>query len=103
MAPSINIPYQTQVGYIPCRVFKNLSYGQVPITNNWHVKKFFGHIGQIPCNEDVRQLFYDTKEYLSFFLLGDLHRMMDEVAKYHTYLNKIDALLFSAKISEEAR
>jgi hypothetical protein len=99
MAPAINIPYQTQVGYIPCRVFKNISFGHFPVTNNPHVYELFPAI----CNTDVHKLFYDAKTYLPSISLNALHKLMDEVALNHTYLNKIDALLKAVKISQESR
>jgi len=100
MAPAINIPYQTQVGYIPCRVFKNISYGQYPVTNNPEVSKlFFNAVWDI----DAKFLYHLARSVLPYIQLGSLHEMMDDVAKNHTYLNKIDALLTSAKLSEQSR
>ena len=100
MAPAINIPYQSEVGYIPCRIFKNISYGQYPVTNNPHAKDFFG---DVIFDLDARRLFLTAETFLPFIEVSRLHKLMDEVAKNHTYLNKLDALLAAAKISQEAR
>lgn len=103
MAPAISNAYHCEVGYIPCRYFKNISYGQYPITNNIHSYRFYGMGIYQP---DSRQLFYDAKRILPVIpsiSLNELHAMMDNVAENHTYLNKIDALLSAAKISQESR
>lgn len=101
MAPAINIPWQSEVGYIPCRIFKNISYGQMGITNNKAVYDFFK--GRVIYNADPYNLFYDARDQLLSVSLKVLHELMDEIAEKHTYLNKIDALLTAAKLTEEMR
>jgi hypothetical protein len=95
MAPALCIPWQLGAGMIPCRVFKNISYGQFPITNSLVVKNFLN--GNAIQNEDSRQLFFDAQRDLKYVPLKELHALMDEVAKHHTYLNKIDALLTATR------
>jgi len=99
MAPAINNPDHNKVGYIPCRIFKNISYGQFGITNNKHVQEYFKD--RLIFNEDTRQLFYDARERLPNIKLEELHSLMDDVAKNHTYLNKTDALLTAIRITQE--
>lgn len=41
MAPAIVGTWQQKVGYIPCRIFKNVSYGQMGVTNSRHVYELF--------------------------------------------------------------
>ena len=41
MAPAIQGHWQCEKGYIPCRIFKNISYGQFGITNSETVYKLF--------------------------------------------------------------
>ena len=103
MAPAINIKYQTDVGYVPCRVFKALSFGQMAVTNNEHATRLFGE--RLIYNPDPRELFYQAKEVLSQedIPVRTLHDLMDVVARDHTYLNKIDAILKSARLSLETR
>jgi len=100
MAPAISNAYHCEVGYIPCRYFKNISYGQYPVTNNIHAYRLY-EAG--PYSADARTLFYLAKDVLPNIPLRKLHALMNEVAKNHTYLNKIDALLSAAKISQESR
>jgi hypothetical protein len=96
IAPAICPPYQVQMGYAPCRIFKNISYGQYGVTNSAHVNELFGN--RLICNSDTYKLFYDAKDQLPQIGLKQLHALMDEVAEKHTYLNKIDALLHAAYI-----
>lgn len=100
IAPAINIPYQTEVGYIPCRIFKNISYGQYGVTNSAAVDKFFN--GRLIYNPDSYELFYTAKKLLPLIEPRELHILMDHVAANHTYLNKIDALLKAAQLMEKA-
>ena len=101
MAPAIVHEIQLESGYIPCRIFKNISYGQFGMTNSPHVNAIFG--GRLICNTDTYRLFYEARERLQSMPLQELHSLMDEVAAKHTYLNKIDILLTAAKIMLEAR
>ncbi len=91
MAPTIVGRWQQQVGYCPCRIFKNISYGQFGITNSLRVSSLFDN--KIIYNEDTYQLFYDAKSYLSNMHVKDLHDLMDIVKEKHTYLNRINTIL----------
>src|SRR5690606_21980794 len=42
IAPAIQGQWQVNKGYIPCRIFKNMSYGQLGITNSPTVAEMFG-------------------------------------------------------------
>jgi hypothetical protein len=101
MAPAISDKLHARIGYIPCRVFKNISYGQVPLTNNKFANDFFQ--GRLIHNPDVRQLFFDGREQLAKYELKTLHNLMNEVAEKYTYLNKVDVLLQAAKLVQESR
>ena len=41
LAPAIQTDWQVENGYIPCRIFKNISYGKMGVTNNPTVNKLF--------------------------------------------------------------
>lgn len=91
LAPTIVGRWQHQVGYVPCRIFKNISYGQFGLTNSPRVYDLFQH--KIIHNHDTNQLFYDTRTYLQNAPLSELHSLMDFVKDNHTYLNRIDTIL----------
>lgn len=91
MAPALQGAWQCQQGYIPCRIFKNISYGQWGITNNKTVYDLFK--GKIIYNPDTYQLFYDAQKYIKKASLGELYELMDFVRDNHTYINRIQTLI----------
>ena len=91
MAPTIVGTWQHKVGYIPCRIFKNISYGQFGLTNSIRVSELFQH--KIVHNNDTYQLFYDAKSKLENMQLSELHSLMDLVKEKHTYINRINTIL----------
>ncbi len=96
MAPAISGSHHLIEGYAPCRIFKNISYGQYGITNSPKVNEIFG--GKLIFNTDPYQLYYEAKERLSNMHVGELHNLMDEVARKHTYINRLAVLM---KASEQ--
>jgi len=91
LAPSIQGPWQCKQGYIPCRIFKNISYGHIGGTNNETVYKLFKK--KILYSRDTYKLFYDMKRKMETISLSELHSLMDLVKDKHTYLNRIQVLL----------
>ncbi|MEM7679191.1 MAG: hypothetical protein AAF449_24700 [Myxococcota bacterium] len=82
--------------YIPCRIFKNISYGAEGATNNRTVYDLFD--GDIPFSTDLGELLdlalaradgADRKDRL--------HAQMRRVAAHHTYINRIHTLLAFAR------
>jgi len=91
LAPAIVGEWQQKVGYIPCRIFKNVSYGQMGVTNSRHAYELFQ--GKIVYNPDSYQLFYDARERLRTTTLEDIYELMDFVKTKHTYLNRVHTIL----------
>lgn len=78
-------------GYIPCRIFKNLSYGCWTGTNSEKISKFFD--GRITSNHDLSELYYQT-EYDSKNASSELIcDNMNFIKNNHTYINRINSLL----------
>jgi len=96
MAPAISGSHHLTEGYAPCRIFKNISYGQYGITNSARVQKIFG--GKLIFNPDPYKLFYEARERLQSTSLDDLYKLMDEVAAKHTYVNRINNILTAARL-----
>lgn len=90
MAPTIVGAWQAKVNYIPCRIFKNISYGQMGITNSYRVYELFEK--KIVYNSNTHQLFYDARKALQTMKLKELFELMDFVRDHHTYLNRIQTL-----------
>ncbi|MDR3550952.1 MAG: hypothetical protein P4L31_06070 [Candidatus Babeliales bacterium] len=91
MAPAIQGKWQCDNGYVPCRIFKNISYGQMGITNSKTIYDLFK--GKIVYNEDTHQLFYDAKKRLKNMDINEMYDLMDFVKTKHTYINRIESLL----------
>lgn len=78
-----------KTGYIPCRVLKNISYGQVGMTNSVHVKDLFD--GDIVYNSNTYDLFFDTEANIDNYPL--IEHQMNVVKDNHTYLNRCGSIL----------
>ena len=96
MAPAISGTHHLTEGYAPCRIFKNISYGQFGVTNNKKVNEIFG--GKLIYNPDPYKLYFEAKERLQSIRVEELYELMDEVASKHTYLNRIEFLIKASKM-----
>lgn len=76
-------------GLLTCRVFKNISYGHLGVTNSEEICNELE--GNCVYNLDTSQLFYDAmsqRENASMIMNG-----MKLVKENHTYINRITSLL----------
>ena len=83
---------------MPCRIFKNISYGAIPITNNIGVYNMLKNYGII-YDSDLNQLMNkcmvfceDMNDNYEEYKQQQI-RVMEYVRDYHTYLNRIDTLI----------
>ena len=93
MAPAVQTKFQVDNGYIPCRIFKNISYGQFGMTNSATVNDYF--FNELVYAPNVRELCVKgynivKNEQIDY---DKLERHMRYVAKNHTYLNRCKTLL----------
>lgn len=91
MAPALVGAWQKERGYIPCRIFKNISYGQMGITNSLRTYELFQK--KIVYHPDCRQLFFEAKAKLTHYTIEEQGELMDFVRDHHTYLNRIATIL----------
>jgi hypothetical protein len=91
LAPALQGQWQCDVGYIPCRIFKNISYGKLGATNNKTVYELFNQ--KIVYNPDCYQLCLDMHARMQAITLAELFEQMDIVRDNHTYLNRIENIL----------
>jgi hypothetical protein len=99
MAPALSGSHHLTEGYVPCRIFKNVSYGQPYITNNLRAHQVMEKRGIY--NPDVYKLYWEAKEKLQAYVkygMSEVHAQMDLVAEKHTYINRINSLIKAAKI-----
>ncbi len=90
-APTIVGQWQQAVGYIPCRVLKNVSYGQYPVTNSREINQFFH--GKTIYSQDTYKLLCDVKQKLPFITTQEILELMNFVKEKHTYINRVESLL----------
>ena len=89
--------HHLEVGYVPCRVFKTLSYGREIFVNSQSIKDFLGHIPNLKyysSGEDLRnqydnlcsingsRKFYDQKNFTLNFIKNN-----------HTFVNRLNNII----------
>lgn len=89
LAPSIHGTWQTQNGYIACRVFKNISYGHLGCTNSKMAHEVLQ--GKMVLNGDPRQLFFDARAMENNVKF--IQEAMAIVRDKHTYVNRVKSIL----------
>jgi hypothetical protein len=83
--------WHRECGYIPCRVFKNISYGRLTGTNSENVKKFFGDF--VIFNENPSELYHDLIKSEKEKNTKLIRESILFVKENHTYKNRIENLL----------
>jgi len=91
IAPDIRGTHHLNVGYIPCRVFKNISYGQVVGTNSRFVKKVFGDY--VVFSENTYDLFFYCSKKFKNSSKNDIIESMKFVKDKHTFVNRVENIL----------
>ena len=87
IAPAIGGRIQTEVNYLPCRMFKNISYGQLGFSN---VKKFSDlYKNCLLSGENIEQLVNSALD-LSKDEYIRIVKEQQEITKKQTYLQKIN-------------
>lgn len=92
VSPALQEKWQVDNGYIPCRIFKNISYGKIGGTNNPTVYELFNK--EIPYNSNIRQLFYNEVDYKKNLTREKKIKLMEFVRDNHTYINRINNILW---------
>ena len=96
-APAILGQWQCDHHYVPCRIFKNLSYGQPTFSNSEVIKEISDDLFFEP---DCSIIPLKTEEYLknrNFALENDI---LNRIKNEHTYINRCQRIL---DIAEETR
>lgn len=77
------------VGYIPCRLYKNISYGHLPLTDSPHAFEHFGEA--VVFDQDIEKLIEKGLEAQKD--VERKKRAMKMIAERHTYLHRARDLL----------
>lgn len=91
LSPAFQIPWQIEHGYIPCRIFKNISYGALGITNSDTVQDLFKDYADcLVYNPSAEQALDDA---INFALPIEKQKaVMKFVKDHHTYVNRIESI-----------
>lgn len=99
LAPAIVGSWQKAKGYIPCRIFKNISYGKMGITNSIRVNELFDD--KLIFDSDPRILFDKALAFIKERDQRPIYELMDFVKQHHTYLNRIEIIFDFIKKLED--
>ena len=89
LAPDFRHKAMLDWGYIPCRIMKNISYGQLGMTNSEAVNRFLN--GEVVYNSDSRLLFYEGQNKMNDY--DFIKKSMLQVKEKHTYINRANDIL----------
>ena len=95
LQPNIQIDGKKR-GYIPCRIFKNLSYGRLCGTNSKYVNSLF--YDNLPFSESTSELFYNIENSEKNIKLDTIEFLYNFIKDKHTYVNRAKNIIkaFSA-------
>ena len=91
MAPALQGQWQVDNGYVPCRIFKNISYGHLGITNSGVVNEVFQ--GRLVYDPSPTLLFKKALEKVQSANREEIKELMHDVALNHTYVNRAQQIL----------
>lgn len=90
LVPSIGGRWQVENGYLPCRMFKNVSFGQIGSSNIDEFHRVFGD--SMVCSESMEELVS-----MDLTLRGDQRRELvlaqQEFVAKHTYEKKLEYMV----------
>tara|TARA_B100001094_G_scaffold192836_1_gene186702 strand:+ start:16489 stop:17358 length:870 start_codon:yes stop_codon:yes gene_type:complete len=90
ICPDFRSDWHLQCGYIPCRIFKNISYGRITGTNSPFVKRAFCDyvaFGGTPETLYQNLLTADSEEQIN------IREAMLFVKENHTFINRVNTIL----------
>lgn len=82
-------PEHIKNGYVPCRVFKSISWGHLGITNSYEVYNELE--GNCLYSKDTAKMFYDSMNKKNDF--DFIKKSMIYVKENHTYINRIQSIM----------
>lgn len=91
IAPALQGSWQVEKGYVPCRVFKNLSFGRMTPTNSRTVWDLFGQ--KLVYDPDTVQMYAKAQEWEANPDPKVLRELVQKVKDKHTFVNRIENML----------
>jgi len=90
VCPDVRGEWHKECGYVPCRIFKNLSYGKFTATNSEYVAEVFEY--KIPVSSE-NNLYEVSKQSYASVSKTHLQSLVKFIKEKHTYVNRISNLL----------
>ena len=90
IAPALQSEEQVKEHYIPCRIFKNISYGKMGITNSEKVYELFNKKIIYDCN--INNLIIKSINFEKNPDTNLIKELMIYVKNNHTYIQRIEAI-----------
>lgn len=90
LCPDFRNYHHIKVGYIPCRIFKTISYGQVVGTNSINVKRVFGDY--VVFGSNPQDLYQNMLDSLSAKKVYTPQAMLF-IKNNHTYVNRVNIIM----------
>jgi hypothetical protein len=91
ISPSIQGAWQVEKSYIPCRIFKNISYGEFGITNSQGVYDLLEQ--QITFDNDINILIDKAIMCRELITISEMNNQISLIRNKHTYINRITNIL----------
>jgi hypothetical protein len=91
IAPAVQGAWQVEKGYVPCRVFKNLSFGRMTPTNSETVNTLFH--GKLPYSSDVKEMYSLGTAWEENPDKNTLSELVSLVKEKHTFVNRVRNIL----------
>jgi hypothetical protein len=92
IAPALQDNGQISNNYIPCRIFKNISYGKMGVTNNPIVNELFDN--KLICDLNLVNLINKAVQFESYSNKNEIIvNLMKYVRDNHTYINRINTII----------
>lgn len=92
VAPALQSTFQVNRGYIPCRVFKNISYGRMTPINSETVNNLFPE-NQLVYSADTTEMYRLGAEWEKNPNSLGLKVLIEKVREKHTFVNRIENIL----------
>jgi hypothetical protein len=94
LAPSLSNALHLEMGYTPCRLWKNISYGKMGLTNNGASQEAFNN--KLICSRNLEELYLKGLDFDRRPDKNDIIKdLMREVRDKHTYINRAKGILWS--------
>lgn len=91
IAPAFQDELQVKDNYIPCRIFKNISYGRMGITNNKIVNDLFN--GRLIYDENIANAAQKALDFENNYDEIKVKELMEYVRNNHTYTSRISTII----------